>query len=261
MALLGVPAPPEPAEARGPAPLAVVRSFRAYLSPLEVDHLVHLQAARDHTHALSDHRIHLYRQLAAGFIERVANRLGLQVSQNALRGPYTPPTRLKANTQSPHSPRRTIATAQKLYHRFHLHFSLVDFPHQDVSLACLLVASKLEDTLKKLRDIQIAAWQVQNLLDGGTGVGDGDPQVRPRPSLLFLTSKPDPQSLFLRLKRHTVRTLSASSASSYRPSASTSTSTARSPLLPRHHPQSPSRRPTMTTSSLRRRCKHPSRPP
>ncbi|BGP54095.1 RNA polymerase II C-terminal domain kinase beta subunit [Rhodotorula sphaerocarpa] len=149
MALLGVPAPPEPAEARGPAPLAVVRSFRAYLSPLEVDHLVHLQAARDHTHALSDHRIHLYRQLAAG-------------------------------------PRRTIATAQKLYHRFHLHFSLVDFPHQDVSLACLLVASKLEDTLKKLRDIQIAAWQVQNLLDGGTGVGDGDPQAQEahRPHLI-----------------------------------------------------------------------------
>lgn len=36
---------------------------------------------------------------------------------------------------------------------------------QDVSLGALLVASKLEDTLKKLKDIQIAAHQVKIDLD------------------------------------------------------------------------------------------------
>lgn len=82
MQLVGVPDPSQP-----PAtpPLAVVRTFRAYYSPLELHHLVHLQAQHPQPQAqgqhkqLSDHRIELYRQLAAGFIERVANRLGLQV--------------------------------------------------------------------------------------------------------------------------------------------------------------------------------------
>ena len=67
---------------------------------------------------------------------------------------------------SAHSPRRTIATAQVLYHRFHLFFPLKDVAVQDVSVACLLVSSKLEDTLKKLRDIQIAAFQVRAAHEG-----------------------------------------------------------------------------------------------
>ncbi|BGP23019.1 RNA polymerase II C-terminal domain kinase beta subunit [Rhodotorula toruloides] len=84
------------------------------------------------------------------------------------------------------APRRTTATAQKLYHRFHLHFPLSDFAYQDVSLSALLVAAKLEDTLKKLRDIQIAAWQVHSMMDGGSGVGEGDPNAQEahRPHLI-----------------------------------------------------------------------------
>ncbi|KPV76094.1 uncharacterized protein RHOBADRAFT_49612 [Rhodotorula graminis WP1] len=167
--LEGVPPPAPPPAADAPPPLAVTRDFRPYYSPVELDYLVHLQAhARHSTHAphphhpttLSDHRIEHYRQLACGFIERVAARLGF--------------------------PRRTIATAQKLYHRFHLHFSLTDFAYQDVSLATLLVASKLEDTLKKLREIQIAAYQVSNLLEGGNGMGEGDPNAQEahRPHLI-----------------------------------------------------------------------------
>ena len=85
MQLVGVPDPSQPPAT---APLAVVRTFRAYYSPLELHHLVHLQAqhpqgagqqGQGQHKQLSDHRIELYRQLAAGFIERVANRLGLQV--------------------------------------------------------------------------------------------------------------------------------------------------------------------------------------
>ncbi|BGP14100.1 hypothetical protein JCM10213_002397 [Rhodosporidiobolus nylandii] len=177
--LLGVPPPSLPRDPSLAAPLAVVRSFRPYYSPLELDHLVHLQATQrahpdDHAQqqgaggaaapagrkVMSEHRIDTYRQLACGFIERVGGRLGF--------------------------PRRTIATAQKLYHRFHLHFPLNDFAYQDVSLSALLVASKLEDTLKKLRDIQIAAWQVLNMMDGGEGRGEGDlsAQEAHRPHLI-----------------------------------------------------------------------------
>lgn len=51
---------------------------------------------------------------------------------------------------------------------------------QDVSVACLLVSSKLEDTLKKLRDIQIAAFQVRAAHEGlhaGGALAEPDPAV------------------------------------------------------------------------------------
>ena len=50
----------------------------------------------------------------------------------------------------------------------------LDRAAQDVAIAALLVAAKVQDTLKKLREIQIAAWQVQNIIEGGTGIGEGD---------------------------------------------------------------------------------------
>ncbi|GAA5829681.1 hypothetical protein JCM11251_000248 [Rhodosporidiobolus azoricus] len=180
--LLGVPPPTAPPDPATPAPLYVLRSFRPYYSPLELDHLVALQsstrlssdevatltaagegaAAAIARKAMSEGRREAVRQLACGFIERVGGRLGF--------------------------PRRTIATAQKLYHRFHLHFPLNEFAYQDVSLSTLLVASKLEDTLKKLRDIQIAAWQVANMMEGGDGRGEGESaaQEAHRPHLIAI---------------------------------------------------------------------------
>ena len=79
------------------------------------------------------------------------------------------------------SPRKTIATAQNLYHRFHLFFSRKDFgyqvkawflqfrdnhhsfslPIQDVTLAALYVSSKMHDTLKKPREILMASYTVR----------------------------------------------------------------------------------------------------
>lgn len=57
--------------------------------------------------------------------------------------------------------------------------SCLSTPHlQDVSVAAILVASKVEDTLKKLRDIQIAAYQITNIMEGGPGVNEGDLAVR-----------------------------------------------------------------------------------
>ncbi|GAA6011562.1 hypothetical protein JCM11491_004689 [Sporobolomyces phaffii] len=143
-----------------PAPLSVTRSYRPYYSPYEIDHLSRLQSTSKSQPDLSEHRLNHFRQLACGYIERVGQRIGF--------------------------PRRTIATAQSLYHRFHLHFPLRDFAYQDVSLSAILVASKLEDTLKKLRDIQIAGYQVANMMDGGPGQSEGDPsaQEQHRPQLI-----------------------------------------------------------------------------
>lgn len=93
--LAGVPAPRPPRNQDSPPPLAVIRSFRAFYSPIEVDHLVHLQAQSRASSSggadgpvgdtgnglarkiMSDQRIESLRQLACGFIERVAGRLGL----------------------------------------------------------------------------------------------------------------------------------------------------------------------------------------
>ncbi|KAF8606775.1 cyclin-like protein, partial [Ceratobasidium sp. AG-I] len=58
-------------------------------------------------------------------------------------------------------PRRTIATAQNLYHRFHLLFPLKDFDFCDVTMACLYVSTKLHDTLKKPRDILMASYCIR----------------------------------------------------------------------------------------------------
>jgi hypothetical protein len=66
------------------------------------------------------------------------------------------------------SPRRTIATAQSLYFRFHLFFPLTEFPYLEVTLTCLYVSSKLHDTLKKPREIILASYALRypDLLKG-----------------------------------------------------------------------------------------------
>lgn len=203
------PPPPPP-----PPPLSISKAFRPFYSPFELVHLVRIQALQrgDDPRNFSDAKVEFWRQLACGYIERVGGRLGLSVLPLDL--PWR--KRLLIAVLSPVcSPRRTIATAQTLYHRFHLHFRQKEFgyqvsrvhstcrwnadpvPPQDVSLAALLVSSKLEDTLKKLREIQIAAWQINNILEGGPGTADGDTTVRTfPPSLVSLDLRAQPRWLF-----------------------------------------------------------------
>ncbi|PCH40239.1 cyclin-like protein [Wolfiporia cocos MD-104 SS10] len=75
------------------------------------------------------------RQQACGFVEAVGARIGF--------------------------PRKTIATAQNLYHRFHLFFPRKDFSYHDVCLASLYVSSKMHDTLKKPREIIMISYMVR----------------------------------------------------------------------------------------------------
>ena len=48
-----------------------------------------------------------------------------------------------------------------LYHRFFLFYSLKEFAPLDVALASLFVASKMEDTLKKLKELVPIALQLR----------------------------------------------------------------------------------------------------
>lgn len=62
--------------------LSVSKSFQPYYSPVELLHLVRIQASSKgdlSRQEMSESRIETWRQLACGYIERVAGRLGLCV--------------------------------------------------------------------------------------------------------------------------------------------------------------------------------------
>ncbi|CEJ89938.1 Putative C-type cyclin [[Torrubiella] hemipterigena] len=59
-------------------------------------------------------------------------------------------------------PVRTFDTACTYYHKFRLNFRDAEYNYQDAALASLFVACKVEDTIKKSRDILAAAYIVKN---------------------------------------------------------------------------------------------------
>ncbi|KJZ77083.1 hypothetical protein HIM_03404 [Hirsutella minnesotensis 3608] len=59
-------------------------------------------------------------------------------------------------------PVRTFDTACTYYHKFRLNFRDSEYNYQDAALASLFVACKVEDTIKKSRDILAAAYNVKN---------------------------------------------------------------------------------------------------
>ncbi|PLW31308.1 hypothetical protein PCASD_13647 [Puccinia coronata f. sp. avenae] len=129
-----------------PHSLSIIKRYRAYFTLVEVDEMLRRQSAK-----LVPARVDAIRQQACVFIDKIGCRLGF--------------------------PRRTIAAALLLYHRFHLFFPFADFNLHDVSIATVWLASKLEDTLKKLREIQLAAWLVRNIQEGGNGLGEPEPSI------------------------------------------------------------------------------------
>ncbi|KAJ2746242.1 RNA polymerase II C-terminal domain kinase beta subunit [Coemansia sp. BCRC 34301] len=67
-------------------------------------------------------------------------------------------------------PTRTICTAQLLIHRAYIHRSTPPVASSDLATACLFVAAKMEETIKRLRDI-LAHSYIQSLSqNGGTPV-------------------------------------------------------------------------------------------
>ncbi|GAB5592574.1 RNA polymerase II C-terminal domain kinase beta subunit [Umbelopsis nana] len=59
-------------------------------------------------------------------------------------------------------PQTTISTAQALYHRFYLFYSTRDYSPHDISVTAIFVASKIEETIKKLRDIFVVIHSVKH---------------------------------------------------------------------------------------------------
>ncbi|KAH9841428.1 cyclin-like protein [Rhodofomes roseus] len=107
-----------------------VKHHLPYFTPTEVEKLSDKQRGK-----LSFTQEEKARQQACGFIEAVGAKIGF--------------------------PRKTIATAQNLYHRFHLFFPRKDFSYYDVTLAALYVSSKMHDTLKKPREILMVSYGVR----------------------------------------------------------------------------------------------------
>ncbi|KAH7144982.1 hypothetical protein DER46DRAFT_666941 [Fusarium sp. MPI-SDFR-AT-0072] len=59
-------------------------------------------------------------------------------------------------------PVRTFDTACTYFHKFRLNFRDVEYNYQDAALASLFVACKVEDTIKKSKEILAAAYNVKN---------------------------------------------------------------------------------------------------
>ena len=50
-------------------------------------------------------------------------------------------------------PQTAMATAQVLFHRFYYSKSLVRYPMQHTAMACVALASKIEESPKRIRDV------------------------------------------------------------------------------------------------------------
>ncbi len=62
----------------------------------------------------------------------------------------------------PARPVKTFDSACTYYHKFRLSFRDAEYNFQDAALACLFVACKVEDTIKKSREILCAAYNLKN---------------------------------------------------------------------------------------------------
>ncbi|KAG8820713.1 hypothetical protein FRC19_008660 [Serendipita sp. 401] len=133
--------------------------YRKYFGPGEVASMSLKQRGN-----VSEDAQEKTRQMACTFIEAVGLRMGF--------------------------PRKTIGTAQTLYHRFRLFFSMKDFNYFDISQATLYVSAKLHDTIKKPQDILEVAYTVRypNAVNAVTGIADidGERKAEDRRKLLAI---------------------------------------------------------------------------
>ncbi|KAF9013220.1 cyclin-like protein [Cyathus striatus] len=111
-------------------PASSSKYHHPYFTPAEVEYLSEKQRGK-----LSVTQEEKVRQNACSFLDALGARIGF--------------------------PRRTIATGQTLYHRFHLFFPRKDFNYIDVSLAALYVSTKMHDTLKKPRELLAVSYAVR----------------------------------------------------------------------------------------------------
>ncbi|KAK2465363.1 hypothetical protein APHAL10511_002717 [Amanita phalloides] len=111
-------------------PASSSKFHHPYFTPAEVEYLSEKQRGK-----ISVSQEDKVRQNACGFLEAMGLRIGF--------------------------PRRTISTAETLYHRFHLFFPRKDFHYADVALAALFVSTKMHDTLKKPRELLSVSYAIR----------------------------------------------------------------------------------------------------
>ncbi|KJA23219.1 hypothetical protein HYPSUDRAFT_40016 [Hypholoma sublateritium FD-334 SS-4] len=112
-------------------PASSSKYYHPYFTPAEIEYL--LEKHRGKQSVTQEEKV---RQSACTFLETIGARVGF--------------------------PRRTIATGQALYNRFHLFFSRKGLHYQDVALAALYVSTKEHDTLKKPRELLAAAYSIRH---------------------------------------------------------------------------------------------------
>lgn len=81
-----------------------------------------------------------------------------QLSERTFLGQDVP----KALSTDKARPVRSFDTACTYFHKFRLNFRDAEYNYQDAALASLFVACKVEDTIKKSKEILAAAYNVKN---------------------------------------------------------------------------------------------------
>lgn len=79
-----------------------------------------------------------------------------------------PPRDLQPAPTDSSRPVKTFDTAAVYYHKFRIRFPSNEYSYEDVALTALFVACKVEDTIKKSRDILCAAHNIRHPNDSKT---------------------------------------------------------------------------------------------
>lgn len=104
------------ASSPGQLPASSSKFHHPYFTPSEVEYLSEKQRGK-----ISISQEDKVRQNACGFLEAMGLRIGLYVALSSIQ------MTMMIIERGFDSPRRTISTAQTLYHRFHLFFPRKDF--------------------------------------------------------------------------------------------------------------------------------------
>ncbi|TIB72766.1 hypothetical protein E3Q24_01422 [Wallemia mellicola] len=107
-----------------------IKHFEPYFTQFEAETLSRRQHGK-----MSDRQANEIKRFATAFVEKLGHQLGF--------------------------PRRTIATAQMLYIRFHLFYPLKDFNPHDVAVVATFVSAKMHDTLKKLHQVVAVSMHIR----------------------------------------------------------------------------------------------------
>ena len=109
-------------------------------------------------------------------------------------------------------PIKTFDTAATYYHKFRIRFPSAEYNYEDAALACLFVACKVEDTIKKSKEILCAAHNLRQPHDQRTPDDKVGSHPPPLACLLLLLTEPVQSfegfsKITIGLERHILETI------------------------------------------------------